>query len=353
VKGMPLPKLHELMAKHLGASFGREALTALREDEAAFDGKGPLSIRVKADHVGQVDKRGTRWPWVGFRLPGEACRVVGSNTILDLLEACGLEGKLKVSRLDVALDGFDRKITPRQFAEACVDGSLCGEKAVLRKVVVTRVRRDNWNWSRRKGGCLWVGGANSSRLLRVYDKEVESKGEITSVRFELQNRNRFATGLTQRFLDARWEKRALSDVFAEHLVDFVDIREPRGSRSRSQDWRRVRWWQELVGKAKAAHTPVGNPSGVEAWRRACSKQCRGFLSVVLRNAGVTEGEYEAMVEGPGAEGRLAAGVKAAVGRVLPKLSPDQVERLRQLQELERRRLRQPEELERRRRRRRP
>lgn len=330
VKTVTLGTLFGWMEKHLGAPFGKSGVTVLRDDEKLFSAKGPLGLKVSADRVGQEDLHGNREPWVGLRMPGELCRAVGTEAVLDLVEVLGRAGRLKVSRVDLALDDFDKTFSPRKFALACVDGSLDDEGALLGPGAVTRVRRDNWEWSRRDGGCFWLGGRSSARLLRVYDKDRESGGQIPSTRIELQCRDEFATALMGRVLRARREKRSMGEVFAEEVVAFVDLREPDGSRSSSQKWRRVRWWRKVVGDAKGVVTPAADDSGVLPWVRAMRRQCSGFLGVVLRALGVTEegfrkGDADAVVAR-----KCWEAMRAIVGKRLEPLSAEHEVRLGQL-----------------------
>lgn len=332
VRLLTVGNLFVLLAKHLGEDYGQDGFQVLRDDEARFDAMGPFGMRVRADLIGQVDRRGNREPWVGIRVPGEACRVVGTNAVLDLVEMMGLAGKLKVSRLDLALDDFDRSFSPRQFAEACVVGRLDDENARLGAGVVTRVRPDNWEWRRRYGGCFWLGGRQSQRLLRVYDKEKESGGAVPSVRVELQCRDEFATFLTRRLLDARWQKRPLAEVWGEHVVAFVDLREPEGHRSGSAGWRRVRWWRKLVGDAGAVATAQPDDSSIGQWMDAMQKQCGGFLRVLLLAEGVDEETFRGPVLNPDQLRRMVDVLRTALPVGEWRLSGEHRVRVKQLRE---------------------
>jgi hypothetical protein len=256
-----------LLVKHFGDVCGRQMAEVLRDDARAFDARGPLALRVRADQVGQQDRHGNRRPWVGARLPGEFCRAFGTDRVLAFVDDLDQAGELKVSRVDVALDDFDKTITPRMFAEACVAGDLDDENALLGLRAVTRVKPGNWEWSRRLGGCFWLGGRRSARLLRVYDKDTESKGQIPSTRIELQQRDEFATALVQRLLEARSAGQGIAEMFLGHLVEFVDLREPSGPRSSSHKWPRLPWWRALVGDAKGISMPGRGDSEVWAWSK--------------------------------------------------------------------------------------
>ena len=323
VKEVDVDVVFALLAAHLGEVWGRVAAEVLREDEKGFDAKGPLGLRVRADRVGQPDLE-------GVRLPGEVCRAVGTDKVLDLAEALLALGDVKVSRVDVALDDFDKSFTPRKFAETCVDGDLDDEEALLGARVVTRVKPENWEWSRRKGGCFWLGSRTGARLLRVYDKDKESSGLIPSTRLELQSRDDFATTLVQRMLKARGKGRGIQGVFLAHLVEYVDLREPQGCRSSSQKWPRLPWWEAIVGDVRGIATPGRDDSGVWEWLGAIRRQFGGALCVLLRAAGVDDSNYVLGAVDEKTARKVVDAVRAILGSSLPELSADHQLRLEQL-----------------------
>ena len=135
-----------------------------------------------------------------------------------------------------------------------------------------------------------------------------------------------------KMLDACYEDRSICPVFVAHLVAFVDLREPGSSRSGSASWKRLGWWERLVGAAVAASTPGRDDSGVWSWVRSCSKASKGFLGVLLRWAGVTREEYESLERATGSCAKLLKALDLALGpeRLNRNLSPAHEERLRQL-----------------------
>ncbi|MGE3175261.1 MAG: replication initiation factor domain-containing protein [Planctomycetota bacterium] len=273
VKHLEPLQLGAILHEHLGPGFGPADFEVERDDEKRFLAMGPNGVRLLADPVGQENRDGVREPWSSVKLPGKSCRATGTEKLLRLLavlldDAYGL----KVSRLDVAIDDFDRSFIPRQFAEACVDGDLSSEAAVLGRGVITRVRPTNWDWSRRKNGCFWLGGAKAARRLRVYDKEAESRGAIEAVRVELQCRDEYALDMAHRLVAAMVAERPLGDVARERVRGFVDLRVPSGSRSRSQEWPQVDWWAQFIGSGTSDGIPREDPTDARTWKAQCSKQ---------------------------------------------------------------------------------
>ena len=337
VKNLGTIELFEFLAKCLGSSFGRGSCEVVRDDERAFDARGPFSMRVRADRVGQANRHGEVQPWSSVRLPGELCRIVGTDAVLALADAMTGAGEFKASRLDVALDDFDKSFSPRMFAKACVSGSLDDEHAELGAQVVTRVRGDNWEWARRKGGCFWLGGRMSARLLRVYDKDQESGGVIPSTRLELQSRDEFATDLVAKLRAARSRRGGIVEVFMGHLVGFVDLREPQGDRTHSQSWPRVGWWEQLVGSSAATGLARRDDSSVKVWIASMVRQCAGFLVVMLRAGGVNAGRWARAAFDSGSQEAVAAVLRRLLGPGLPELSPEHRIRLEQLERLNQKR----------------
>lgn len=329
-KDLDVDELFRLMKKHLGSPWGRLYAEVRRDDDKFFQAACAFGVLVRADKQGQRNRDGLRQPWSGIRLTGQACQAVGAQRVMALVSAMGRFGALKVSRMDLAMDDFDKTFSPRQFAEACVDGRLDDESAVLGEQVVSKVRGDSWEWSRRKGGCFWLGARKSARLLRVYDKDGESGGRVPSTRVELQCRDRFATELMARLHAAPRLGRSIADIFAERVVDFVDLRHVNGHRSRSQDWDRLGWWRTVVGDVKGVGTPGRDTSQVRFWVEALSRQCAGFLAVMLRSVGVDAKRYAlGRTDGKAAQ-RIASAVRLVVGGTLPELTGDQEVRLDQL-----------------------
>ena len=180
------------------------------------------------------------------------------------------------------------------------------------------MRSDNWEWSRRAGGCFWLGGRKSPRLLRVYDKEAESGGAIPSVRFELQCRDEYATKMAADLV-AAWEAgESLGPVWAAHVVGFVDLREAKGHRSNSAKRRRLGWWQELVGQPDAATLAAKDDSSFAQWVREMRKQCGAFLLVMLQAEGIDEQRFAQASRLP----EMARRVWKVMGRCLGRRSWD-------------------------------
>lgn len=105
-------------------------------------------------------------------------------TLLDEAEKSGF----KITRFDNALDLYATKEV-RDFAFHHIQS--------IQKTVTGfgRVRDGSEVYARTDeyaSKCLYFGSKNSDKILRIYDKELESKGEFPTLRFELQYRQNHA-----------------------------------------------------------------------------------------------------------------------------------------------------------------
>jgi len=89
----------------------------------------------------------------------------------------------KPTRIDVAADDYSKSLSPDIIKSAYIQGLLHGARTC------SEVR----NWSD-DGFTIYLGSKKSDKLVRYYNKSVESKGEIDSFRFETVLRDDYAVG---------------------------------------------------------------------------------------------------------------------------------------------------------------
>ena len=329
-------RMHQILKNVFGPAFEHQAWSVHRMDKLRYRADGVDGARIEADKIGSVNRSGEAEPWVRVRLPGAACRSVGTESILQLLDVFDATGTLNVSRIDIAADDYSYSFLPRDFAEAAVGPDLSDENAILVPGVVTRVRRNSWDWKRTKGGCLWIGSKGSARLLRVYDKELESNGVIPAVRVELQLRDKQAMRFIRHWLTAHDRLAHLARIFAQHLISFVDFRTPpQGSgRSNSQTWPRQAWWERWVGDLSKASAAPDLRKPVELWVVANVRQSRGFLEVLMQNFGTSLNRLDQLRAGdPETCKALAEALDVVRGEGSVRLSPHHEARLAQMREV--------------------
>lgn len=99
------------------------------------------------------------------------------NSVQDLFILLKDRGA-KFTRIDLAFDDFTKSFLPYDFWEFYNTGCL-----------VTRIKHLSWYSSGNKsckGQTFYAGNRSSDKFLRIYDKEVESHGQISSVRYEFE-----------------------------------------------------------------------------------------------------------------------------------------------------------------------
>ena len=95
----------------------------------------------------------------------------------------------KLSRLDFAFDDFTKTFYPSDFLhfwdQDCIQ-SPC--------------KKFRYCGSGKNGGQTFYLGARANKMLRIYDKNVESGGKIDAVRYEIETHNRYANDLGEMVL---------------------------------------------------------------------------------------------------------------------------------------------------------
>jgi hypothetical protein len=237
-------------------------------DWYAFTLKGVVRDRVVRELVNcwgeewanwQTIKSGDRWEqmrgphgsllevnwrdaWVHVQIKGKGCRAVGVGKIIDLHDALHVKfgDAYREKRVDVAWDDYEKRCTPGQFREQFWDP----EQKTVRPGVRSRVRKAlaREDDCIEGGGSYTVGSRASERMLRVYDKAAQSKGEIDAIRFELECKKRAAQLVLWAMAADRTNPAAGA---AKALVGFVDFRAGKGGK-------RPEWWSQIVRDAQKA-----------------------------------------------------------------------------------------------------
>lgn len=135
------------------------------------------------------------------------------------------------TRLDVALD--TDSVTVAHVVQMEAAGDLISRTANRR--LITDLRTG--------GQTLYIGSANSRRLVRIYDKAIEQDRNDGAVwtRIEVQFRAEYAHQAAVYAVAGH----ALQDL----ILATVDFRDDNGDSNRSR-WPRSDWWAELVGAAR-------------------------------------------------------------------------------------------------------
>jgi hypothetical protein len=175
----------------------------------------------------------------------ESMKMADQRSFLGLLKAVDF----KATRVDVSADDMYREVLPRQvFTEGRIHRNVCRFHAAKARMVIGEE-----GYKGRSGDTAYFGrrgSKGSGRCLRVYDKSVESEGEIDAIRWEVEFSDEQAHGafchLVSSHNDADYVERLASLVGGS-----VDFREGAGDSHESGRCPRVEWWAEIL-------TRIGN-----------------------------------------------------------------------------------------------
>ena len=189
-------------------------------------------------------------------LSGEPCGLVGSARMREFLRYIdsspfpNTRKRGRPVRVDLALDDAQRVVQVSQVAAA-----LKGPEAVSCARKGREMMGFNVGSPEVTGETVYLGSTSSQRRLCVYDKMMESGGQVDSVRWELRFKDEAAQRLMLLGLvDSDW-----GELFASQLVSFVDFRDPE-SHSEVEKRTRLPWYQRLVGLAEKATASLPKPA---------------------------------------------------------------------------------------------
>lgn len=182
---------------------------------------------------------------VCISLPGDACGMIDGEQMSEFLVECVVL-EAHFTRVDVALDDFKKEITPEFVHERIV-----ADEAVtysVEKVFISDTYIPGKNRKENIGATQYIGAPDSRQRIRVYNKFVESKGKINSIRWELQCRDEAAESLAVQL----GYYREWGEIARRRFITFVDFRKTLKSGSRTNQTYRERadWYESLMGRVE-------------------------------------------------------------------------------------------------------
>lgn len=156
----------------------------------------------------------------------------------------------KFSRIDMAYDDFNKTFRPSYYARKWLDG-----------LIQTPVHNSNvmfWG-SDETGGTMYFGSLKKrNKLLRIYDKFIESEGEIDSVRYEFEYHSIIAENFAELVLNEYKDGVPFIDV----LFAIVKIKDKNSVENcgRIQDAKMDSEWIDSVNSQFNAIMPIRIPS---------------------------------------------------------------------------------------------
>lgn len=130
------------------------------------------------------------WYFLGLEKPDKEDFFYEYKDIYKIL----LDRHCRISRLDLALDDFTRIFTPSNYLDAWREFRVCSP-----------CKRFSFCQAGKLGGETFYLGGRSNKLLRIYDKEKESRGKIKSIRYEIELHNRYANDVSDMILNDNFD----------------------------------------------------------------------------------------------------------------------------------------------------
>lgn len=221
-------------------------------------------------------------PHAHLVLPGDACRQAGPDRLLVLIDQALQWGK--VTRIDVAADDHDRTMTPADVRDAIARGEAVTKAKTCQGLNSIDLHPfDDGEQLPLGGDTLYIGSFNADKLLRIYDKEIESGGEVKAIRWELQWRHDKAQQLARDVVANGVS--GLGKVWASHVRRFCDFRDRDFIETEARTV--TAWWSRLVQGAQRALPLPGRAARtaeqVERWLKTTIMP--SLAAVVFRRGG--------------------------------------------------------------------
>lgn len=113
----------------------------------------------------------------------------------------------KASRIDLAFDDYSKTFKPVDFVKFYTENEISTRFRNIH--LVTSSSGD--------GGTVYFGERSAGKMLRIYDKDFESKGEIKSIRYEVELHSSYANDMLNYIADGN------EISFSSYIVNFLRI----------------------------------------------------------------------------------------------------------------------------------
>lgn len=150
---------------------------------------------------------------------------------------------IRVSRIDLAIDDYDRTINPQDIADALASGNYAG----FRRADTVKNHGTKWG-----GWTYYLGRRDSDKVVRVYDKFAESKGMIDSIRFELEAHDEYAAKIFEAWCECTHDADKIQHLIVNYAIGqlrFINKIDKNISRCPN-----LAWWDEFISHLKS--TPI-------------------------------------------------------------------------------------------------
>lgn len=272
-------------------SYIKEHGVTLARQRGWYDTVLQFTDNIRINYCSDRDKNNSNHLGVNVEIPSHGLLTIMSlfgfqdDQVVEFFNL--LRGRhCKASRLDLAFDDYTKTFKPIDFCRFWSDG-----------MISTKFRRANLIMSSSlDGGTFYLGDRGSGKMLRIYDKDFESKGLIKSIRYEVELHSGYADEMLNYIADG-------NDLsFSSYIVNFFRVITRDGVRHmsgsslpktltsvRSMCPTDPRWSEFLrkmqvlrrVEKVKVPHAPRSVSSlSLKRWINSISGALRAFNDLV-------------------------------------------------------------------------
>jgi Replication initiation factor len=165
---------------------------------ATFDGKhysasSVASLRGTRVFANYPNER-TIYAELRFKIPGKALSAATANECRDTMAVLKDMYGFTCSRFDCAIDDYGKVLDLDEVKKAQDLGNFA-------HVEVTGYHESGERGGKEKGKTITFGSRVSESYLRVYDKSVQSSGEIDAIRFEVEFKGAKAQAVFEQYCD--------------------------------------------------------------------------------------------------------------------------------------------------------
>ncbi|MDG2991721.1 replication initiation factor domain-containing protein, partial [Candidatus Synechococcus calcipolaris G9] len=224
------------------------------------------------------DRPGKGW----ICIKGSYLSYMEPEAVQCLLRILILDYGVKTTRLDFALDDYSKAVTPYQVLQAGFARQFA------------RFKRPPRFSGDAADGSLTVtfGSRFSDKLLRVYDKAKESKGEIDAIRWEIEFKDEVAHAHACQFIDCPWAELPYEFV-AQAVVGSIEFCEVGEGRRSFSSYCLLPWWEAFKAAIGSIRLPVPRkPQTLERrrqWMRSAWSKTLAGMSLVFGSEVVVRG----------------------------------------------------------------
>lgn len=188
------------------------------------------------------------------------------------LVRCLTERNCTLSRIDLAFDDFQKKYTPHDYYVWFEEGRI--RSKFFQFCSMCSSTRD-------RGKTIYFGRRSGGRMLRIYDKDYQSKGQINSIRYEFELHADYAKGAQRFFLDHD------KVSFFDYLISYFQVIDLTGDSNKSrcpvnQEWldyfAQSAFCEQLV--LPSVYTRKEREEMASKWLlNTCIRDIKGFVTV--------------------------------------------------------------------------